>query len=102
MDFEQPEYLDDFFKQNPYSFRFKKSFFFFDSMVICLGSNIYKKGLETKNVVTTLFQNKLIGSSKVQMNLGEKKMEFDKSHHINNQRHYYIIHCEQYISINKF
>lgn len=68
MDFQQPQYADDFFKSNTYEFKFKKSFFFFDDLVVCLGSNIHKSGLENKKVITTLFQNKLTGPSSIRVN----------------------------------
>jgi len=59
MDFNQPKYFDKFYLKNPHEFSFKKSFFFLDDMIIALGSNIRKVGLHGKNVITTIFQNKL-------------------------------------------
>ncbi|PFX32064.1 Chondroitin sulfate ABC exolyase [Stylophora pistillata] len=68
MDFHQPEYqfLD---KKHPYpniKLHFKKSVFFFQNVLVCLGSNIkIDNGGTTTKARTTLFQDKLVrGASK--------------------------------------
>ena len=54
MDFERPTYEDEVAR-----FWFKKSVFFYENLVVCLGSDIRSKslGLKLYDVETTLFQN---------------------------------------------
>jgi hypothetical protein len=44
------------------SFRFKKSYFFLDDFIVCLGSDIYCDDM-SNDVITTLFQGKLKNTS---------------------------------------
>ena len=57
MDFNSPTYeMDPPRKSRPKRLFFKKSFFFFQNLVVCLGSGIR---LRTQSAQTTLFQDKL-------------------------------------------
>ena len=59
MDFEQPNYdLKDW--RNDIKLYFKKSVFFFENLLVCLGSNIDAQDTNGKVVQTTLFQDKLL------------------------------------------
>lgn len=59
MDFEQPEYgLNDWRKD--IKFEFKKSVFFFENLMVCLGSDIVAENTDGRVVQTTLFQDKLV------------------------------------------
>lgn len=59
MDFEQPNYdLNDW--RNDIKLYFKKSVFFFENLLVCLGSNIEAQDTNGKVVQTTLFQDKLL------------------------------------------
>ena len=59
MDFEQPNYdLKDWRKD--IKFQFKKSVFFFEHLLVCLGSDIVAQGTNGKVVQTTLFQDRLL------------------------------------------
>lgn len=59
MDFEQPNYdFKDWRKS--ISFIFKKSVFFFENLLVCLGSNIWAAQTNGKSVQTTLFQDRLL------------------------------------------
>ena len=65
MDFHQPDYhfLD---KNHPYSnikLYFKKSVFFYNNLLVCLGSNIRLENGPGKKAQTTLFQDKLLRGS---------------------------------------
>ena len=65
MDFQQPNYvfLD---KNHPYpniKLHFKKSVFFYQNLLVCLGSNIRMENGPGKNAQTTLFQDKLVRES---------------------------------------
>ena len=63
MDFEQPKYdLEAGDWRNNIQFFFKKSVFFFENLLVCLGSNIKARGILPKVVQTTLFQDKLTSS----------------------------------------
>ena len=68
MDFEQPKYESRFFKKNPNKFSFKKSFFFVDDIIVCLGSNIQQDGIKNRDVITTIFQEKLHLGSYIRLN----------------------------------
>ena len=57
MNFKQPKYKNTFLDQ--IEFEFRKSVFFFDNLLVCLGSNIKVKKTSRK-VQTTLFQDKLV------------------------------------------
>ncbi|XP_078360186.1 chondroitin sulfate ABC exolyase-like [Oculina patagonica] len=74
MDFEQPEYgLKDWRKD--IKFEFKKSVFFFENLLVCLGSNIVADHTNGKVVQTTLFQDKLVdgdNSSLIKIDGAEK------------------------------
>ena len=59
MDFKQPQYgLKDWRKK--IEFEFKKSVFFFENLLVCLGSNILAEKTNGNIVQTTLFQDKLV------------------------------------------
>ena len=59
MDFEQPNYdLNDW--RGDIKFYFKKSVFFFENLLVCLGSNIDAQNTNGKAVQTTLFQDRLL------------------------------------------
>ena len=59
MDFQQPQYgLKDWRKK--IIFEFKKSVFFFENLLVCLGSNILAEQTNGNIVQTTLFQDKLV------------------------------------------
>ena len=58
MDFKQPQYgLKDWRKK--IIFEFKKPVFFFENLLVCLGSNILAEETMGNIVQTTLFQDKL-------------------------------------------
>lgn len=62
MDFHQPKYVFSD-KHHPYpdiTLYFKKSVFFHQNLVVCLGSNIRMDNGPGKKVQTTLFQDKLV------------------------------------------
>ena len=62
MDFHQPKYVFSD-KHHPYpniKLYFKKSVFFHQDLVVCLGSNIRMENGPGKKVQTTLFQDKLV------------------------------------------
>lgn len=65
MDFHQPDY--DFLNENhPYrniKLYFKKSVFFYQNLLVCLGSNIRLENGSGKIAQTTLFQDKLLRGS---------------------------------------
>ena len=64
MDFEQPKYdLGRADWRNNIKFYFKKSVFFFENLLVCLGSNIKAKKTHGKAVQTTLFQDRLLNTS---------------------------------------
>ena len=64
MDFHQPEYdLETADWRHGMQFDFKKSFFFFENLLICLGSNITSSNTNEKVVQTTLFQDRFISAS---------------------------------------
>lgn len=68
MDFSQPQYeFPEGSFQSDINFSFKKSVFFFDSYVICLGSNIRAENSCPYITQTTLFQDKrrLVGASSI-------------------------------------
>ena len=59
MDFKQPDYgLKDWRKD--IKFKFRKSVFFLENLLVCLGSDIVAKKTNGKIVQTTLFQDKLV------------------------------------------
>ncbi len=64
MDFEQPSYK--LTANSPFEnvdFKFKKSVFFEDDLLMCLGSRIESQGLTNgAKTITTLFQNKLLAT----------------------------------------
>ena len=61
MDFQQPKYgLTDW--RNNIRLFFKKSVFFFQNLLVCLGSDIEAHDTNSKAVQTTLFQDKLTNS----------------------------------------
>ena len=63
MDFEQPQYgLKDWRKK--ITFKFKKSVFFFENVLVCLGSDISAEETNGNVVQTTLFQDKLVDAVK--------------------------------------
>ena len=67
MDFEEPNYgLRDWRKN--IDFEFKKSVFFFENLLVCLGSEIAAKNNRGKIVQTTLFQDKLTESLFIKIN----------------------------------
>ena len=70
MDFHQPEYdLGTADWRHRIQFDFKKSIFFFENLLICLGSNITSSDTNDKVVQTTLFQDRLISpSSSIKVN----------------------------------
>ena len=60
MDVQQPQYgLKDW--RRKIIFEFKKSVFFFENLLVCLGSNILAEETNGNIVQTTLFQDKLDG-----------------------------------------
>ena len=61
MDFRQPDYglASGDWRKN-INFIFKKSVFFFENLLVCLGSNIRAQNTNGKVVQTTLFQDKLV------------------------------------------
>ena len=61
MDFQQPDYGLTGWRNNIRLY-FKKSVFFFENLLVCLGSNIVARDTNTKMVQTTLFQDKLTSS----------------------------------------
>ena len=61
MDFKQPDYGLTGWRNN-IRFEFKKSVFFFENLVVCLGSKIKARNTNRKVVQTTLFQDKLTSS----------------------------------------
>ena len=67
MDFEQPNYSLSDWRKN-IDFKFKKSVFFFENLVVCLGSDIVAKNTGGKIVQTTLFQDKLTESLSIKIN----------------------------------
>ena len=54
MDFQQPDYGLTGWRNNIRLY-FKKSVFFFENLLVCLGSNIVARDTNTKMVQTTLF-----------------------------------------------
>ncbi|XP_028413925.1 uncharacterized protein LOC114536772 [Dendronephthya gigantea] len=63
MDFKQPTYIGE--KSSPFKtvdFRFKKSVFFYDDLIVSLGSNIQHNG-QNYEVHTTLFQDLMPSTS---------------------------------------
>ena len=59
MDFKQPDYgLTDW--RGNIDLEFKKSVFFFENLLVCLGSDITAKNTNSKIIQTTLFQDKLV------------------------------------------
>ena len=65
MDFHQPDY-DFLDKNHPYpniKLYFKKSVFFYQNLLVCLGSNIRLENGSAKKAQTTLFQDKLLRGS---------------------------------------
>lgn len=59
MDFKQPNYgLKDW--RGNIDFKFKKSVFFFENLLVCLGSHITARDTNGKIIQTTLFQDKLV------------------------------------------
>ncbi|XP_065665220.1 chondroitin sulfate ABC exolyase isoform X2 [Hydra vulgaris] len=86
MDFEQPRYQSTFYKQNPNTFSFKKSFYFIDDIIICLGSNIQQNGIKNRNVITTLFQERLHGGSFIKLN-GEN-CSYPSNHIVNGSAYF--------------
>lgn len=59
MDFEQPKYFVQDWRKD-IKFYFKKSVFFFENLLVCLGSNIDAENTNGKAVQTTLFQDRLL------------------------------------------
>ena len=73
MDFEQPKYsLSDWRKK--IDFEFKKSVFFFENLLVCLGSDIAANNTKGKIVQTTLFQDKLTESLSIEINGAVKRL----------------------------
>ena len=73
MDFEEPKYgLSDWRKN--IDFEFKKSVFFFENLLVCLGSDIAAKNTGGKIVQTTLFQDKLTESLSIKINRVVKRL----------------------------
>ena len=58
MDFQQPEYGLTYWR-NIIRLYFKKSVFFFQNLLVCLGNSIVARDTSMKMVQTTLFQDKL-------------------------------------------
>ena len=59
MDFKQPNYgLTDW--RGNIDLEFKKSVFFFENLLVCLGSHITAQNTNRKIIQTTLFQDKLV------------------------------------------
>ena len=75
MDFHQPEY-QFFDEDHPYrkvKLHFKKSVFFFQNVLVCLGSNIKINNGGTTKAQTTLFQDKLVrGASEFSIKINDK------------------------------
>lgn len=67
MNFRQPVYKLTGWRKN-IKFEFKKSVFFFENLLVCLGSNIKAEDTNSKVVQTTLFQDKLSSSSHIKVN----------------------------------
>ena len=67
MDFEQPAYGLTDWRRN-IKFEFKKSVFFFENLLVCLGSRIKAQDTNNKFIQTTLFQDKLVSSSHIKVN----------------------------------
>ncbi|XP_068708115.1 chondroitin sulfate ABC exolyase-like [Montipora foliosa] len=72
MDFDQPNYeFDSTDWRGKIKFKFKKSFFFFENLIVSLGTHITATNTKNKIVQTTLFQDKLFSadsSSKIKVN----------------------------------
>lgn len=82
MEFYQPHYENDIVqKKIVEKFQFKKSYFFYNDMIICLGSGITKHGknfnVNVSSVVTTLFQTVIAQGDEIYVN----------KHKLNNQKH---------------
>ena len=75
MNFRQPNYKLSGWRRN-IMFEFKKSVFFFENLLVCLGSNIKAGDTNAKVVQTTLFQDKLTSSSHIKVN-GVQKSHSD-------------------------
>ena len=74
MDFGQPKYsLSDWRKK--IDFEFKKSVFFFENLLVCLGSDIAANNTGGKIVQTTLFQDKLTESLSIEINGAVKRLD---------------------------
>ena len=73
MNFEQPNYgfADNDWRRN-INFRFKKSVFFVENLLVCLGSSIRANNVRRRVVQTTLFQDKLELSSKLSIKINEE------------------------------
>ncbi|PFX12580.1 Chondroitin sulfate ABC exolyase [Stylophora pistillata] len=79
MNFEQPEY-DVSGWRGSITFRFKKSVFMFENLLVGLGSNIVLQNNNRKIAQTTLFQDKLSSSSFIKVDGTEKVASTDYSH----------------------
>ncbi|PFX29847.1 Chondroitin sulfate ABC exolyase [Stylophora pistillata] len=79
MNFEQPEY-DVSGWRGSISFRFQKSVFMFENLLVGLGSNIVLQNNNGKIAQTTLFQDKLSSSSFIKVDGTEKVTSTDYSH----------------------
>ena len=77
MDFNQSSYgLETTDWRHDIEFKFKKSFFFFQNLIVGLGSRISAKNTKSKIIQTTLFQDKLVSGAKIKVN-GEDKTYSD-------------------------
>lgn len=80
MDFSQPQYeFPNGSFQSDINFSFKKSVFFFDSYVICLGSNIRAENSCPYITQTALFQDKRrpVGASSIVIDKVSHKLDVD-------------------------
>ena len=69
MDFEQPTYeLEAADWRHSVTFEFKKSVFFFENLLVCLGSDISASNTAGRIVQTTLFQDKITGGVSIKIN----------------------------------
>ena len=73
MDFEQPTYaLEDTDWRHSLTFEFKKSVFFFENLLVCLGSDISASSTVGRIIQTTLFQDKITVGVSIKINGAEK------------------------------
>jgi len=82
MKFAQPNYglASPDWRNNIRNFRFKKSVFSFENLLVCLGSGISAQHTSGRAVQTTLFQDKLGGSSFIKVDGYQKTSAANYTH----------------------